>query len=426
LIQAGGDSSKLPEGWEHREQYREDMNHLEGLLKKAPGIPRTVAYATFRFNGFGLYDYEYINPYENYSLVREKVDKLDNNFYYGILTGYIEFSLVEPSPSDIGDVLSRFQFKIDLPAGTKVIPTKEDRFIIDKDQGVLKLGKLTIVNKKGFDYLRANVEHRDKLTIQAAIKKKEEEINKIAASLFGLSALEDRFIRLQFDNLYPFGAAESVEKALEEMRSPLDQGGLPKQYLECAARFMEMSGGRITFTDRLLGFSTELQEFFTDIKDIMTYNKAGGITVSPLLNIVINSNTNFSDSAERYFNYKEYKNNLTHELGHVLDYFLGHVIHRDNLYFSKTDPHFNHLFEEGKKALTEDRFAYARTTPAEFFAEVFQFMYSEELFNGVKLSQLIRSRIPDTIKYIENLLNQHAGNEIPPKRNVITDKPFIL
>ncbi|WP_242273409.1 ADP-ribosyltransferase [Bacillus cereus group sp. BfR-BA-01538] len=408
MKQTGGQLDTLPKDWPNIELYKQDKEHIDAAFEHLSGeIPKTFVYQDVNPSYFGLLDDEFI--YEDGSLNIANFAELEKKLTYGKFSGYAAVTVSERrNQQDIGD--ARIKIRIELPNRTNAIPISEDILAIKGENGFLIEQEFSVITMHNTEYIRIEMKYIDKESIDGKIIDKQKELNSNESyrEAFGISDKYELFEFLLNDN-YTSGILAHTDEALQEIISSINSGGVNLQDLKDAVRFMKYKNGKIIFTDRLLGFVPEIQ--YGNNMDFKKANSSAGITNSFNLCIAVNG---FDYSNENY-DYNNLKDYLTHEIAHVLDDRLGNAINQEYLPFSVSDEGFLEHFKHAKTRLTEDIFKYALSSPREFFAEMFRFMYSNEVFNEEKLFEIVEERVPEIVKYIEDVLDYFAGKDIVPK-----------
>ncbi|OPA21272.1 hypothetical protein BHL53_27030 [Bacillus cereus] len=412
MKQTGGQLDTLPKDWPNIELYKQDKEHIDAAFEHLSGrIPRTFVYLDVNPSYFELLEDHFF--YEDGSLNIANFAELEKKLTYGKFSGYAAVTVSERrNQQDIGN--ARIKIRLELPNGTNVIPINGDVLAIKGENGFLIEQEFSIITVHNTEYIRIEMKYIDKDSIDEKIidEQKKFNSNESYREAFGITNHHELFKLLLNDN-YASGMIKYIDEALEKMILPLEQGGVEQEYLKDAVRFMEHTNGKIIFTDRLLGFVPEMM----GQPNIEIINKGSGISNIKNLCIAINGYTQVEHDniIVDFREYDQFKKDITHEIGHLLDLRLGCFVYGRREMFSANNDNFNTLFEEAKFKLPENYiFDYAKSNVVEFFAEMFQFIHSDEIFDGKKLSEYIRALLPDVVDFMEIWLKSNGGEDVIP------------
>jgi hypothetical protein len=398
---------KLTPGWPHKEHYEKDQDALREAFNNVPSIKKTVAHVTTNFEALGLDSFKCIKP--DGSLNREALENLEKTFTSGIFPAPIVAHLVrkEEKPS-VNSMRVRFQLV--LRNGTKIAPLLNDSILIEGKQA-FQTSDFSFTKIKGTEYLSVKLELRDINDVYSKIQDQQILLNKMSQKIFGEN-VNDKFIELRLDERHPFATSGATIKALQDISESKEKGGVPPNLLKDAGDFMgKHKDTRIVITDGFIPMVDEINALTTDT-NISQFIGASGFTLlsNEHFFIIINGINEYNHkNYDKIVDYQYFKRTLTHEIGHVLDLRLGAAIYGKRTHFSEHNNAFLNAFAEAPSILTEDHF-----------------MYSEELFNGEKLSKVIKDRIPNVVEIIDTHLDYFSGIDVTPKKSKVPDQPIML
>ncbi|WP_242273413.1 hypothetical protein [Bacillus cereus group sp. BfR-BA-01538] len=413
----------LPNDFENKYDYISDkyyfdeaFNHLSGKIPNRMFVYQDINLADLRLN-----QNDFINSDDSLNI--SAFSDLEKYIVYGKNSQYLEVNVA--GMREAKDPTDRIKIRLELPSGTNVVPIKEDTLYLSGGASLSIQEEFSVITIKNKKYILIQAKYEDKKIADDKIINKQEEFNILYSSIFGLSS-NDHFYKFSLSDKYASGIVGHAEEALKKLESPVEFGGVEKELLEIAGKFMLEKKGEIIFTDRLLGFVPEVQNPDIDVDTVNKHNHAGGITKVSSRTIVINGRANIYDNENNlnfYFDYKNLKEYLSHEIGHILDSWLGELIYGKNKLWSENDTSFNFYYNLLKPRLSEHYFEYAQSSRAEYFAEIFRFIYSDQIYKseswenppedieGKKLSDIVQIRVPEIVEHIKDSLTNAKRNK---------------
>ncbi|MED3683967.1 ADP-ribosyltransferase [Bacillus thuringiensis] len=292
-------------------------------------------------------------------------NQLDGNKISNILK-YKFSSINEFKVSDLtmsgGEKGQRFVAEVELPVGTYLGHLGNGQTVLPSDYGIVikqpsipgSSDRPKIIVENGKQVIKVKA----KLVKKAEIKKK---LN-----------TDKELVKLDIKNGFESHTTDNAKKAVGDLLDNIPRKLAEKTY---------NSLNSIVFTDEKVADN--------GIDPI-------GVTVYETKYIGIQSN-HWSLLTNKYPNL-DLSRVLLHEFGHAVD---GLILNRISQM-----PKFKVFFDAERENLTElvTREGYGKTSPAEFFAEVFQAMYS----TSSKQREAVKKEAPKTVKYIEEKIKEYT------------------
>ncbi|MEN8648883.1 ADP-ribosyltransferase [Bacillus toyonensis] len=364
------------------------FNHLSG---KIPG-------RMYVYKELDMLDFGYDVPISQVGNDNNITKNFQENYKHGLLSEYLEVNPYYDKKNLNIDNTRRVLLRLSLPKGTNVIPANNETLYLPRNSG-LNITEMTFRLLNGQDVLQIEADFVSEEEVKNQITVKQNEINKLWNSKLNLPN-NYKLFEFRMSDKYAFGALAHMKTAIDEIIET--ESVFNTKFAEIITHFIMERNGKIIFTDMLLGYIEEMQYIPSPTpENIEKFNKDNGLTNYNNCTIAINGQA----FKEKEKNYHELSRFAYHEMTHIADFKLGLKYYGGGK-FSEQNDTFLELYRNEKDNLTGSFFDYAKSKPAEYFAEVHSFMYSTQYIYGKKLSDIVSEQIPETEIFIYDLISK--------------------
>lgn len=393
----GGDINNRPiDGKEITERYKKDIEAIDKALNNRAGKTSDKMYV---YKDMEIYDFNKMFPEgivdssNSNKIDMNKLKDFKKNLSYGISSDYLIVKLAERTGGEEGTL----KWRIEIPSGTKTGHLGEDQLVFERNTG-LEITNIKVINQQGKEYVRIDAKLVAKDKIDARIKETEVSLNKSWNELFGLPP-STQFIQLRASDRFASSVMEGVRSQINEMVS-----NVPNHLVRRIVDYMVEKNGKFIFTDNLIRNIPEAYFPQEPTKETLNkyMNEVKGIFNNHNRDLIVRgysegSGVIHADNVET----------LTHEFGHAFDYYLSHLFQLDQQGRAISDyKKFQDIFAKEGNNLTE----YGKTSSAEYFAETFMMMHS----NNPEIRAEVKQKAPETFKYITDLIEGLKSIPYPP------------
>lgn len=371
---------------EKTERYKRDIAAIDKALSNKAGKTSNKMYVYKDMDVFDLNEMlteQLIDPTHPNKIDMEKLKVFKNNFTYGISSDYFIVNLSEREGGNDGHL----KWRIELPAGTNTGHLDGDRLVLQRNTG-LEINNVTVINQKGKEYIRIQAKLVIKDKIDERIQTKQLDLNKSWNAALGLPDGTE-FIKFEVNDRYASNVIEGAGSIIHEMTS-----NVPNNVVKKVIDFMLAKNGKFIFTDNYLRNIPEVYAPRTPTSDVLErFQAIKGIYNEQNRTLIMKGPSHSIDGG-----YGMHASTLTHEFGHALDYYIGHIIGlSENSGISDMAP-FKELFNKEGNNLTE----YGKTNEQEFFADTFMMMHSSNYEERAEAQE----KAPETVKFIDGLIKE--------------------
>lgn len=374
-------------------QAIEEISDMNNLIKKPENktITKQTIYTRFSATDWGYADNSDITKMIK-NLDTSKLSPILNGFKFGGFSDFRIGTLIDNS--GITDIANqRILVELDIPSDTYLAHLGDGKIIFPTDYGMrVEEGSMKIITKSGLQVLKMKAKIAPKEAIEQDVIRAEGDLNNaIGKGLLARGMNKSKVDKLKEVSTFDFSGINTSLGVQEAQRGMLD-------FLNNSYMSDRMIQGVFSNIDERNGI------IFQD-RPILREEDTGGLTVFPKDRdkppyIILNPNCR--PIISQFHEQQKTAYLLLHEAGHIIDHKM-----LDN---ASESPEFQKIFEEEKNKIskTSTYNGYAKTSPQEFFAEVFKNIYAMDIpgQDARKYREGIEKEVPKTVQFIKNKLKE--------------------